>query len=82
MAARAGQLPSRATQAASAHTLLSRPPLPPSPAPVQDAKLKYEDIDEVILVGGSTRIPAVQVRWGCVLWGCVNFCGLVVDECS
>lgn len=29
---------------------------------MQDAKLKYEDIDEVILVGGSTRIPAVQVR--------------------
>jgi hypothetical protein len=29
---------------------------------LQDAKLKYSDIDEVILVGGSTRIPAVQVR--------------------
>ena len=28
----------------------------------QDAKLKYSDIDEVILVGGSTRIPAVVVR--------------------
>ena len=38
-----------------------RPPPPPS-SPAQDAKLKYEDIDEVILVGGSTRIPAVQVR--------------------
>ncbi|HEY9776879.1 MAG TPA: molecular chaperone DnaK [Planktothrix sp.] len=25
-----------------------------------DAKLKYQDIDEVVLVGGSTRIPAVQ----------------------
>jgi molecular chaperone DnaK len=39
------------------------PPLP-RPLPEQDAKLKYEDIDEVILVGGSTRIPAVQVRRG------------------
>ena len=29
------------------------------PPPPQDAKLKYADIDEVILVGGSTRIPAV-----------------------
>ncbi|KAI3437886.1 hypothetical protein D9Q98_000331 [Chlorella vulgaris] len=27
---------------------------------LKDAKLKYSDIDEVILVGGSTRIPAVQ----------------------
>ena len=27
---------------------------------LQDAGLKAEDIDEVILVGGSTRIPAVQ----------------------
>jgi molecular chaperone DnaK len=27
---------------------------------MQDAKLKPADIDEVILVGGSTRIPAVQ----------------------
>ena len=27
---------------------------------LQDAKLNYSDIDEVILVGGSTRIPAVQ----------------------
>ena len=26
---------------------------------MQDAKLTYADIDEVILVGGSTRIPAV-----------------------
>lgn len=25
-----------------------------------DAKLAADDIDEVILVGGSTRIPAVQ----------------------
>jgi len=27
---------------------------------VQDAKLKVEDIDEVVLVGGQTRMPAIQ----------------------
>lgn len=27
---------------------------------MRDAKLSISDIDEVILVGGSTRIPAVQ----------------------
>ena len=27
---------------------------------LRDAKLSISDIDEVILVGGSTRIPAVQ----------------------
>jgi len=27
---------------------------------LSDAKLKYSDIDEVVLVGGSSRIPAVQ----------------------
>lgn len=27
---------------------------------MRDAKLSFSDIDEVILVGGSTRIPAVQ----------------------
>lgn len=27
---------------------------------LRDAKLSFNDIDEVILVGGSTRIPAVQ----------------------
>ncbi len=27
---------------------------------LRDAKLSFKDIDEVILVGGSTRIPAVQ----------------------
>lgn len=34
---------------------------------LRDAKLDIKDIAEVILVGGSTRIPAVQVRravWG------------------
>ena len=27
---------------------------------LKDAKLTYDDLDEVVLVGGSTRIPAVQ----------------------
>ena len=27
---------------------------------LRDAKLSFKDLDEVILVGGSTRIPAVQ----------------------
>ena len=27
---------------------------------MEDAKVTTDDIDEVILVGGSTRIPAVQ----------------------
>lgn len=27
---------------------------------LRDAKLSFKDIDEVILVGGSTRMPAVQ----------------------
>ncbi|KAL4420215.1 hypothetical protein ABPG77_011039 [Micractinium sp. CCAP 211/92] len=39
--------------------LLERCRIPVEQA-LKDAKLKYEDIDEVILVGGSTRIPAVQ----------------------
>ena len=29
---------------------------------LRDAKLDLKDLNEVILVGGSTRIPAVQVR--------------------
>ncbi len=33
---------------------------PPMKQALADAKLKAEDIDEVILVGGSTRIPKVQ----------------------
>jgi len=33
---------------------------PPMQKALEDAKLKQEDIDEVILVGGSTRIPKVQ----------------------
>src|SRR4029077_15380267 len=27
---------------------------------MEDAKLEYKDLDEIVLVGGSTRIPAVQ----------------------
>ena len=27
---------------------------------LRDAKLSFTDLDEVILIGGSTRIPAVQ----------------------
>jgi molecular chaperone DnaK len=29
---------------------------------LKDANLSVKDINEVILVGGSTRIPAVQAR--------------------
>jgi len=29
-------------------------------ASLRDAKLSYKDLDEIILVGGSTRIPVVQ----------------------
>ncbi|GLT71944.1 hypothetical protein SLA2020_439260 [Shorea laevis] len=32
----------------------------PVESALRDAKLSFKDIDEVILVGGSTRIPAVQ----------------------
>ena len=34
--------------------------IPPMSQALKDAGLKQEDIDEVILVGGSTRIPKVQ----------------------
>ncbi|RKX67962.1 MAG: molecular chaperone DnaK [Thermodesulfobacteriota bacterium] len=34
--------------------------LPPTKQALADAKLSPQDIDEVLLVGGSTRIPAVQ----------------------
>ncbi|UCC73405.1 MAG: molecular chaperone DnaK [Gemmatimonadota bacterium] len=34
--------------------------IPPMEKALADAKLKQENIDEVILVGGSTRIPKVQ----------------------
>ena len=36
----------------------------PVESALRDAKLKLTDINEVILVGGSTRIPAVQVGIG------------------
>lgn len=36
----------------------------PVEAALKDAKLQLSDINEVILVGGSTRIPAVQVSVG------------------
>lgn len=42
-----------------ASDLLDRCRVPVETA-LRDAKLNYSDIDEVILVGGSTRIPAVQ----------------------
>ncbi|MEI7981228.1 MAG: molecular chaperone DnaK, partial [Bacteroidota bacterium] len=34
--------------------------IPPCRQALQDAGLKASDVDEVILVGGSTRIPAIQ----------------------
>jgi molecular chaperone DnaK len=34
--------------------------IPPMQKALEDAKLKPENIDEVILVGGSTRIPKIQ----------------------
>jgi molecular chaperone DnaK len=34
--------------------------IPPMKKALEDAGLKIEDIDEVILVGGSTRIPKIQ----------------------
>ena len=34
--------------------------LQPCQAALDDAKVKAKDIDEVVLVGGSTRIPRVQ----------------------
>ena len=45
-----------------------------------DAKLTYNDIDKVILVGGSTRIPAVvdEVR---SITGKEPFKGINPDEC-
>lgn len=39
---------------------LIRSTIPPCQRALQDAGLKATDINEVILVGGSTRIPAVQ----------------------
>ena len=47
---------------------------------MKDAKLSYSDIDKVILVGGSTRIPAVidEVR---KVTGKEPFKGINPDEC-
>ncbi len=47
---------------------------------MEDAKLSYGDIDKVILVGGSTRIPAVidEVR---KITGKEPFKGINPDEC-
>lgn len=42
-----------------AHNLIERH-IKPCETALKDAKLEAKDIDEVILVGGSTRIPAVQ----------------------
>jgi molecular chaperone DnaK len=36
--------------------------VPPYRQALADAKMKAEDLDEVILVGGSTRMPSVQER--------------------
>ncbi len=36
--------------------------IPPMVRALEDAKLKPSDIDEVILVGGQTRMPAIQER--------------------
>jgi molecular chaperone DnaK len=41
------------------HPLVNRT-LQPCKQALEDAQLKVDDIDEVILVGGSTRIPAVK----------------------
>ena len=52
---------SRAKFEELASDLLDRCRVPVQQA-LKDANLKFSDLNEVILVGGSTRIPAVQVR--------------------
>jgi len=47
---------------------------------MQDAGLSYKDIDKVILVGGSTRIPAVVAKVK-ELTGKEPFKGINPDEC-
>ena len=47
---------------------------------MEDAKLSYSDIDKVILVGGSTRIPAVIDKVRSVT-GKEPFKGINPDEC-
>lgn len=52
----------------------------PTRQALQDAGLKVSDIDKVILVGGSTRIPAVQAAIKNVT-GKEPFKGINPDEC-
>ncbi len=47
---------------------------------MQDAKLSYSDIDKVILVGGSTRVPAVVAKVKAIT-GKEPFKGINPDEC-
>ena len=47
---------------------------------MEDAGLKYEDIDKVILVGGPTRIPAVMAKVK-EMTGKDPFKGINPDEC-
>jgi molecular chaperone DnaK len=54
---------SRATFENMCSDLITRS-LEPCKKAVKDAGLRWEDIDEVILVGGSTRIPKVQEEVG------------------
>ena len=42
--------------------------LSPCRKALKDAKLKVGDIDEILLVGGSTRIPAVQEAVRKIIW--------------
>ncbi len=46
---------------------------------ITDAKFKPDEIDEVILVGGSTRMPVVRSLVG-KLFGCLPLCHLNPDE--
>ena len=52
----------------------------PMKAAMRDAKLSYSDIDKVILVGGSTRMPAVVTKVREVT-GKEPFKGINPDEC-
>ena len=52
----------------------------PMRAAMRDAKLSYSDIDKVILVGGSTRMPAVVTKVREVT-GKEPFKGINPDEC-
>ncbi len=52
----------------------------PMKAAMRDAKLSYSDIDKVILVGGSTRMPAVVAKVR-EITGKEPFKGINPDEC-